>query len=111
MQSPEGVSMPANMGCILEVVPNQRLTWTSALLPDYRPSLTLEKCGTDDAGFMFTATIALDDHPVESGMGTHYTATVRHADEGGCQRHATMGFEAGWGAALDQMVAMIKAGI
>ncbi len=111
MQSPEGVTMPTNRGCILEVVPNQRFTWTSALLPDYRPSLTLEKCGGDDAGFMFTATIALEDAVVNGTVGTQYTATVRHADEGGCKRHADMGFEAGWGAALDQMVAMIRNGL
>jgi uncharacterized protein YndB with AHSA1/START domain len=111
MQSPEGVTMPTGTGCILEVIANERLTWTSALLPDYRPSLTPEKCGTDDAGFMFTATIALEDHVSGTGIGTKYTATVKHADEAGCARHAAMGFEAGWGAALDQMVAMIQAGI
>jgi uncharacterized protein YndB with AHSA1/START domain len=112
MQSPEGVIMPTNMGCILEVIPNQRFTWTSALLPDYRPSLTLEKCGSENQGFMFTATITLEDCKTASGtLGTRYTATVRHADEAGCKQHADMGFEAGWGAALDQMVAMIKKGI
>jgi uncharacterized protein YndB with AHSA1/START domain len=111
MQSPEGVTMPTGIGCILEVVPNQRFTWTSALLPDYRPSLTLEKCGTDGTGFMFTATIALEDAPTPNGMGTKYTATVQHADAAGCQRHAEMGFEAGWGAALDQMVALIHSGL
>jgi uncharacterized protein YndB with AHSA1/START domain len=111
MQSPEGVTMPTGVGCILEVIPHQRFTWTSALLPDYRPSLTLETCGTDDAGFMFTATIALEDYPTPKGTGTKYTATVKHADEAGCQRHAAMGFEAGWGAALDQMVAMIQNGL
>lgn len=111
MQSPEGVTMPTGVGCILEVVPNERFTWTNALLPDYRPSLTLEKCGTDDPGFMFTATIALEDSRMDGHVGTQYSATVKHADEAGCQRHAAMGFEAGWGAALDQMVAMIKAGL
>jgi uncharacterized protein YndB with AHSA1/START domain len=111
MQSPEGVTMPTGVGCILEVVPNHRFTWTSALLPDYRPSLTLEKCGGDEGGFMFTATIALEDCQINGHVGTRYTATVLHADEAGCKQHADMGFEAGWGAALDQMVAMIKLGL
>jgi uncharacterized protein YndB with AHSA1/START domain len=112
MQSPEGVTMPTGVGCYLEVIPNQRLTWTNALLPDYRPSLTLEKCGGNDGGFMFTATITLEDCKTESGsVGTKYTATVLHADAAGCKQHADMGFEAGWGAALDQMVTMIKQGI
>jgi uncharacterized protein YndB with AHSA1/START domain len=111
MQSPEGVTMPTGVGCILEVVPNHRFTWTSALLPDYRPSLTLEKCGGDDGGFMFTATIALEDCQINGHTGTRYTATVLHSDEAGCKQHASMGFEAGWGVALDQMVAMIQSGL
>jgi uncharacterized protein YndB with AHSA1/START domain len=53
---------------------------------------------------MFTAMIELADQ----GQGTRYIATVIHADEAGCKRHAEMGFEAGWGAALDQLVAMIQ---
>jgi hypothetical protein len=36
---------------------------------------------------------------------------VIHADEVGCKTHAAMGFEGGWGMALDQLVAMIKKGI
>jgi uncharacterized protein YndB with AHSA1/START domain len=111
MQSPEGVTMPTGAGCILEVIPNQCFTWTSALLPDYRPSLTLEKCGGDDGGFMFTATIALEDCQINGHTGTCYTATVLHANEAGCKQHADMGFEGGWGTALDQMVAMIKNGL
>ena len=61
----------------------------------FRPSFVTETCGTDDAGFMFT----------------RYTATVIHADEAGCKRHAEMGFESGRGAALDQLDAMIKKGL
>jgi uncharacterized protein YndB with AHSA1/START domain len=105
MQSPEGQKFP-NVGCYLDVIPNEKLVWTNALLPDYRPNYVPEKCGTDDTGFMFTAMIELSDH----AGGTRYKATVIHADEAGCKKHAEMGFEAGWGAALDQLVAMIKKG-
>ena len=35
MESPEGQKFP-NTGCYLEVVKNERLTWTNALLPAYR---------------------------------------------------------------------------
>lgn len=106
MQSPEGQEFPGT-GCYLEVSPNEKLVWTNALLPGYRPSFIPEKCGTDDAGFMFTAMIDLADH----AQGTRYTATVIHADEAGCKRHAAMGFESGWGTALDQLVVMIKRGM
>jgi uncharacterized protein YndB with AHSA1/START domain len=106
MQSPEGKEFP-NVGCYLEVVPLIKLVWTNALLPGYRPSVVTETCGSDDASFLFTAMIELADH----AQGTRYTATVIHADEAGCKQHAAMGFEGGWGTALDQLVAMIKKGI
>lgn len=37
MQSPEGENFP-NLGCYLEVIPNERLVWTDALQPGFRPS-------------------------------------------------------------------------
>jgi uncharacterized protein YndB with AHSA1/START domain len=106
MQSPEGKTYP-NAGCYLEVRPNERLVWTNTLLPGFRPSLLSQTCGSDDTSFMFTAKIELTDHP----EGTRYTATVLHADEASCQKHAAMGFESGWGTALDQLVAMVKRGL
>lgn len=106
MQSPEGIEFP-NAGCYLEVVSDTKLVWTNALLPGYRPSVVSATCGSEDATFLFTAMVELADQV----HGTRYTATVIHADEAGCKRHADMGFEAGWGIALDQLVAMIKQGI
>lgn len=106
MQSPEGVEFP-NAGCYLEVVPQEKLVWTNALLPGYRPCKLNATCGSDDANFLFTAMVELADQ----GQGTRYTATVIHADETGCKQHAAMGFEGGWGTALDQLVAMIKKGV
>jgi uncharacterized protein YndB with AHSA1/START domain len=99
MESPEGRRMP-NTGCLLEVVPNRKLVWTGALLPDYRPADL-----TADVPFVFTAIIAMEPH----GTGTKYTAAVMHSNEGGRARHEAMGFHHGWGAALDQLVAMAKA--
>ena len=106
MQSPEGLEFP-NQGCYLEVIPNEKLVWTNALLAGYRPSKPAATCGSDDAELKFTATVELADH----AQGTRYTATVIHADEAGCKQHAAMGFEGGWGTALDQLVAMIKKGV
>lgn len=106
MQSPDGQLVPGT-GCYLAVVPNEKLVWTNALLPGYRPSPVAAAGDGDDANFVFTARVELADQ----GPGTRYTATVIHADEAGCQKHAAMGFEAGWGAALDQLVAMVKQGV
>jgi len=47
MQSPEGQEFPGT-GCYLEIKPNEKLIWTNALGPGYRPSFVPEKCGTDD---------------------------------------------------------------
>jgi uncharacterized protein YndB with AHSA1/START domain len=105
-QSPDGAQMP-NAGCYLDVVPQEKLVWTNALLPGFRPSQPAAAGEANETHFLFTAMVELADVP----EGTRYTATVIHADEAGCQKHAAMGFEAGWGAALDQLVAMVQRGI
>lgn len=101
MESPEGQRFP-NAGCYLEVVPNAKLVWTNALEPGYRPSKAFTACPGED--FLFTAVITLASHAV----GTKYTAMAIHQTEDGRARHEAMGFAEGWGAALDQMIAMIK---
>lgn len=106
MQSPQGQAFP-NRGCYLEVVEREKLVWTNALLPGFRPSVPSPTCGDEQVDFNFTAMIELADH----AGGTRYSATCMHADEAGRNKHAEMGFEAGWGAALDQLVAMIKKGL
>lgn len=93
MQSPEGQLFP-NTGCYLEVVPNQKLVWTDALLPGYRPA---------NESFM-TAIILIEP----KGAGTKYTAIAIHKDEEGRKKHEEMGFAEGWGTALDQLVALVK---
>lgn len=102
MQSPEGQRFPGN-GCYLEVIEKERLTWTNALLPGFRPVAGVAQ-PESTVDFKFSATIMLEDH----GAGTRYTATVRHADEAGCKQHADMGFYEGWGIALDQLIAYSK---
>jgi hypothetical protein len=42
------------------------------------------------------------------GAGTLYRATVLHSEEKACREHAAMGFEEGWGKALDQLVEHMK---
>lgn len=93
MRGPEGQEFP-NLGCYLDVVPNERLVFTDALLPGYRPS---EKP-------FFTA--ILDLYP--TGTGTRYVATALHRDEAGRKQHEEMGFHDGWGTVVTQMVDYIK---
>lgn len=100
MRSPEGEEFPGT-GCVLEVVENEKFAWTGALLPGYRPQPPEEIA---KAPFLFSAVITMEPHPT----GTKYTALVIHADESGSAKHAEMGFHTGWGAAFDQLVAMVK---
>ncbi len=102
MRSPEGQDFP-NAGCYLEVKKNEKLVWTNAMLPGFRP---VHSTATSDAtvGFLFTAMIELQS----VANGTRYTASVIHADEAGCKQHAAMGFHEGWGKALDQLLEYTK---
>ena len=93
-RSPEGQEFP-NLGCYLEVVPLQRLVFTDALLPGWRPA---------PKPFM-TASITL----ATQGTGTRYIAHVLHGSEAERQRHEEMGFANGWSTALDQLVAHARA--
>jgi uncharacterized protein YndB with AHSA1/START domain len=94
MRSPEGQEFP-NIGCYLEVVPNERLVFTDTLLPGYRPS----------ENPFFTAILSLESQ----GSGTRYTAIALHRDEAGRKKHEEMGFHEGWGTVVTQMVEYIKA--
>jgi len=99
MRSPEGQEFP-NSGCYLEVTPLRRLIFTSVLLPGYRPS----KASADDLAF--TAVITLTPQGKSS---TKYSALAIHADASDSKRHADMGFQDGWGKALDQLVDVARA--
>ena len=91
-------------GCFLEVIPHQRLTWTSGLLPEFRP-LPSQQQKRVDIGFRFTAAISLE----ELGPATtRYTAHAMHEDEEAARTHEKMGFHEGWGIALDQLLAVVK---
>ena len=79
MRSPEGKAFP-NIGCYLEVVPNERLVWTVwHQLPGYRPA------ENPPHSFPFTAAITLE----RTATGTRYRALAIHADPETCKQHAS----------------------
>lgn len=102
MRSPEGVEYP-NEGSYLEVVPHRRLVWTNAVAPGFRPAAPIDAAAA--GAFRMTAVLTLTAH----GKGTTYHALVRHATVEDVKKHEAMQFHAGWNAALDQLVAMVKA--
>jgi uncharacterized protein YndB with AHSA1/START domain len=97
MRGPEGQQID-NVGCFLEIVPGQTLVWTGALGPGFRPRAAPSPAGT----FAMTAIITLEAR----GTGTLYTALAIHGDVASRQQHEKMGFQEGWGKALDQLVAL-----
>lgn len=99
MCSPEGEEHP-NVGCYLEVVPNERLIWTDTLLPGYRPSSK----GIAAMDLFLTAIITMKPE----GSGTRYKAVALHRDEASRKQHEEMGFYEGWNTVLDQLVAYVK---
>jgi uncharacterized protein YndB with AHSA1/START domain len=83
-------------GCVLEVIDCQKLVWTSALGPGYRPNDMGEGCES----FPFTAVITFAD----AGNGkTAYKAIALHKDAADRDTHANMGFEQGWGTVAGQL--------
>ena len=100
MQSPDGQTLPEGVGCFLAVEPSRRLVWTNLLGPDFKPQ------SIPHPGFGFVCELRFDPLP---GGSTRYQATVAHVDAAGRDAHAAMGFEAGWNAALNQLVEMVQA--
>ena len=78
-----------NVGCILEVIPMERLVWTSMLFPGYRPAV-------------------FDDIPITAIMtmetGTRYVFTALHRSEADLETNRTSGFYEGTEIAVDQFV-------
>jgi uncharacterized protein YndB with AHSA1/START domain len=86
-----------NLGCILEVIPMERLVWTSMLFPGYRPAVF------DDV----TITAIMTMESVETG--TRYVFTALHRSEADLEANRTSGFYEGTEIAVDQFVAHVIA--
>ncbi len=99
MRSPEGQLFP-NLGCYLAIEPERRLIFTGVLGAGFRPVAV--PLGMP----AFTAIVDM----VADGSGTRYRATAIHGDAASRAAHHAMGFQTGWGMALDQLVALCKAG-
>ena len=90
MHGPDGEEFDSP-GAFLDVVPQSRIVFTSALAEGWRP--------VSDGGLPMTAIITMAD---EEG-GTLYEARVLHADRAGREAHEKMGFYEGWGACISQL--------
>ena len=91
---PDGPEVP-NLGCVLEVVPMERLVWTSMLFPGYRPAVF------DDIPITAIMTMRAE------GRGTRYVFTALHRSEADLETNKTSGFYEGTNIAIDQFVAHV----
>lgn len=92
----DGPEVP-NVGCVLEVIPMERLVWTSMLFPGYRPAVF------DD--IPITAIMTME--PV--GTGTRYVFTALHRSEADLDTNKTSGFYEGTNIAVNQFVEHVMA--
>jgi uncharacterized protein YndB with AHSA1/START domain len=99
MVDPDGNRMPSAPGCYLQIVPNRKLVWTTALGPGYRP---LDPAA---APWFFTAVLTFEPH---GNGGCKYTATAIHASSKLAEAHEKMGFSQGWGKVIEQLVEYVK---
>ena len=91
----DGQEFP-NVGCVLEVVPMERLVWTSMLFPGYRPAVF------DD--IPITAIVTMES----VGTGTRYVFTALHRNEADLETNRTSGFYQGTEIAVDQFVEHVR---
>ena len=94
MQGPDGGSSD-NPGSFLEVVPQQRIVFSSLLLEGWRPATPW---------MAFTAVITMADE----GEGTRYIAQVMHPDRATRDRHEELGFFDGWNTCISQLEAFAQ---
>ena len=92
MNGPNGEEF-GEPGVFLEVVENERLVFTDAFRPGWRPS---------GRAFMVAEVLFAD----ASDGKTHYGARAMHWSAEARREHETMGFHEGWGKAADQLEAL-----
>ncbi|MDN2564893.1 SRPBCC family protein [Aquibium sp. A9E412] len=92
MREGDGDFQPHVEACFLDVVPERRLVWTTALAEGWRPI---------EPWLTLTATITF----AAEADGTRYAAHVMHKNAADSRKHEEMGFHEGWGTTIDQLAA------
>ncbi len=85
-----------NLGCFVEVAPEERLVWTSMLFPGFRPAVF------DD--IPITAIVTMET----AGSGTRYVFTGLHRNEADFEQNKASDWQQGTEIAVDQFVAHVK---
>ena len=85
-----------HVGCFLEVVPLQRLVYTSMLFPGFRPAVF------DDIPITVIVTLA------GQGGGTRYVFTALHRSEADLELNKSSGFYEGTEIAIGQLAEHVR---
>ena len=93
MREGDGEFQPHLEGCFLDVVPGERIVFTTVLREGWQPI---------EPWLAMTGVITMED----LGAETRYVARALHRNTEDSQKHADMGFDEGWGMAIDQMEAV-----
>lgn len=94
MREGDGPFQPHVNGCFLDVIPAQRLVFTTVLTAGWQPF---------EPWLALTAIITL--HP--EGDGTRHASRVLHRNAADAAKHDEMGFQEGWGTAINQLAAHV----
>lgn len=95
MREGDGEYQPHVEGCFLDVVPEQRLVWTTALSEGWKPI---------EPWLALTAIITIK----AEGSNTRYSARVLHKSPEDSRKHEDLGFHPGWGTVIGQLASLVE---
>ncbi len=95
MREGSGEFRPHVEGCFLDIAPEHRMVWTTALAEGWQPI---------EPWLALTAIITFE----AEGQGTRYSARVLHKSPADSRKHEDLGFHEGWGATIDQLAAFAE---
>ena len=96
MRDPDGNNMPQT-GAFLDIMPQERIVFTTALTHEWRPATTM---------LPITGVISMKDE----GEGTRYETRVLYRDDEARRQMEQIQFEAGWTLAIDQLERLVLGG-
>lgn len=85
-----GDFQPHVKGCFLDIVPQERIVFTTVLTDGWQPF---------EPWLALTAIMTMEDE----GSATRYTARVLHRSGEDSRKHEELGFHEGWGTCIDQL--------
>lgn len=90
MSEDDGDFQPHVKGCFLDIVPQERIVFTTVLTDGWQPF---------EPWLALTAIMTMKDED----NATRYTARVLHRCGEDSRKHEEMGFHEGWGTCIDQL--------